>query len=292
MKSIFGSIASAFTSSVDLSGLQSVCVFLGPYRNLTTLTSSLLALHPNCQVLNHAGKRVFENEKLNFLQDHTIQKFDAFCQFAISASKKGKRGGFGGSIILSHAFDSPELKEAYKKRFGTHLVKQNIHCLAWKESQRVTNLLMADPKGFEKMLSENTKLRFLLPIRQPLDCAASNLKTNKVSLLQKGNMTDKISFLKALFEEYLWFLTWMKKYPDRFFYFTETTFNSVTISKLGNFLTLVPDPEWEKIVLPLFKVKKNYDHTTEEMKAAMELTDRCFSEFPEFKEDMKRLLLT
>ncbi|MCW5878805.1 MAG: hypothetical protein KIS80_08075, partial [Anaerolineales bacterium] len=53
-----------------IDGLESVCLFLGPYRNLTTLTASMLSLHPECQVLNHAGTRVFPNKNLNFIEEY------------------------------------------------------------------------------------------------------------------------------------------------------------------------------------------------------------------------------
>ncbi|MHB8529324.1 MAG: hypothetical protein ACYC8V_07420, partial [Caulobacteraceae bacterium] len=39
-------------------GVRRTAVILGPYRNLTTLTASVLALHPQCQVLNHASDRI------------------------------------------------------------------------------------------------------------------------------------------------------------------------------------------------------------------------------------------
>ena len=94
---------------IDIKDCQSVCLTLGPYRNLTTLTAATLFLHPNCQVLNHAGKRIFGNRKVDFLSDYSKDKLDRFIQFAIKISSKGQRGKLGGSIIYSHAFDSTML---------------------------------------------------------------------------------------------------------------------------------------------------------------------------------------
>ena len=54
---------------VDPSQLRSVCLALGPYRNLTTLTAGILSLHPQCQVLNHAGVRLLPDPERNFLAD-------------------------------------------------------------------------------------------------------------------------------------------------------------------------------------------------------------------------------
>src|ERR1041384_7876359 len=102
--------------SVDISDLETVCLALGPYRNLTTFTASLIALHPNCQVLNHGGERVFSNPDMNFFLGYDKKKFDYFAQYAIMISGSGRRGFYGGSIIHSHAFDGDHaVRDAYLK---------------------------------------------------------------------------------------------------------------------------------------------------------------------------------
>ena len=58
------------TQSVDpavINRVRRTAVLLGPYRNLTTLTASVLALHPQCQVLNHAGGRLLRRGALDFI---------------------------------------------------------------------------------------------------------------------------------------------------------------------------------------------------------------------------------
>jgi hypothetical protein len=101
----------------DIARLRSVCILLGPYRNLSTLTASTLHLHPNCQALNHAGRRVLSHDRRNFLADYSARKFKAFCRFALAASQGGQRGRYGGSINLSHAFERPAMKTVYAKRY-------------------------------------------------------------------------------------------------------------------------------------------------------------------------------
>lgn len=73
-------------------------IILGTNRNLTSLTAALLALHPNCQVLNH-GFKVFK--KHNFITDPDQR--DAFCEAAIATSSQMIVGPQGGSIMASHA---------------------------------------------------------------------------------------------------------------------------------------------------------------------------------------------
>src|SRR5690349_16380034 len=99
----------ASARSVTTDQIRSVCLFLGPYRNLTTLTASLLFLHPRCQVLNHAACRIFGDPRFDFLADYSERRFNDFMRYAIHASRGGRRGQFGGSITHSHAFDEQYL---------------------------------------------------------------------------------------------------------------------------------------------------------------------------------------
>ena len=71
-----------------------LCLFLGPYRNLTTLTASTLFLHPNCQVLNHASTRIFGDQRIDFFANYSDATFDAFLRYAIHISQSGARGQY------------------------------------------------------------------------------------------------------------------------------------------------------------------------------------------------------
>src|SRR4029079_11065585 len=94
-------IAAAQNLSID--DLRTVCLFLGPYRNLTTLTASILFLHPHCQVLNHAASRIFGDKRIDFLDGYDDEKFKTFVRYAIHASGSGGRGKIGGSLTPSPA---------------------------------------------------------------------------------------------------------------------------------------------------------------------------------------------
>ena len=56
-----------WSKTVDCDQVEKVCMSLGPQRNLSTLTASLFALHSNCQVLNHAGQRIFHDQRIDFI---------------------------------------------------------------------------------------------------------------------------------------------------------------------------------------------------------------------------------
>ena len=103
-------------TSFDTKEIKSLILLVGPYRNLTTYLAANIAFHPQCQVLNHAGIRVFSWKKINFLKNYTNVKYQNFLRYFNYANKSGYKGIRGGNIIYSHAFESnPELKALYQK---------------------------------------------------------------------------------------------------------------------------------------------------------------------------------
>lgn len=231
--------------STDIEDCKSVCLILGPYRNLTTLTAATLFLHPNCQVLNHAGKRIYDNNEVDFLSNYSRERFNRFIQFAIHISGKGKKGGFGGSITHSHAFNPiHEMKNIFSET-GYKLIKNQINCLFWKESLITSNLIHEKHIDLKNLLSKEERLRFLMPIRNPLDCAVSNLKTGQVT--QFINL-DKSSTVSEVMLEILkgihWFASHKKDHEDRFFYYFGHSLNRQMILRLAAFLGLDADEAW------------------------------------------------
>ncbi|MDA1267369.1 MAG: hypothetical protein O2816_19990 [Planctomycetota bacterium] len=114
------------TTQVDPDQIQSVCLALGPYRNLTTLTAGLLALHPACQVLNHAGVQLLPDPERNFLADYSPGRMRAFLRSALDLSAGGERGQQGGAITKSHAFDPQHpLGRLYQARYGEATLKDS-----------------------------------------------------------------------------------------------------------------------------------------------------------------------
>ena len=180
------------SKKIDIAPIQTVCMTLGPYRNLTTLTASVLFLHPNCQVLNHAGNRIFGDKQLDFIANYNNEIFEAFTQYAIYISQKGTRGDSGGSITLSHAFDKQYSMKDIFNAANSCLLKQNITALFWKESLRTSNHIRRHNVDLSRLFKLNRQIRFLLPIRNPLDCAVSNLKTGKVNIFQNEDKHSDI----------------------------------------------------------------------------------------------------
>lgn len=259
---ILGPISARQQARID--GLESVCLFLGPYRNLTTLTASVLALHPQCQVLNHAGPRIFDKPELNFLSDYTEEKFQQFCHFALTMSQGGRRGGYGGSIVLSHAFaEHAGMREIFQKRYGSNLLKADIKCLAWKESEMVGRYIREHKVDMSALIKKNRRLKFLLPIRNPLDCSLSIARIG-ISKFYPELKNDQLhALLDSILEEIKWFLDLSVKFPDQFFYFYQHAVDANVLRALAKFLGLSEDERWIKDSLSVYKLKGAYTYEPE-----------------------------
>jgi hypothetical protein len=249
---------------VDIKDVESVCLALGPYRNLTTLTASVLFLHPDCQVLNHAGARIFGKKQIDFLADFSTGKLDRFIQFAITISGKGTSGDLGGSVTHSHAFESKhEMRDRYDGS-GLALIKNNIKCLFWKESLRTSNLIRERHIDLSKIFDRDPRPRFLLPIRHPLDCAVSNLKSRHCELFPGLDKNSSVAdTVQAILDEIFWFAELKENHPERFFYFFEHEISAGMLVNLAEFLGLEPEEEWIANALSVMKIKSGYSHDQE-----------------------------
>ena len=264
---------------IPVNDIKTVCLILGPYRNLTSLIAGILFLHPTCQVLNHAGMRIFHKPDLNFLYQYNLSKFNAFLKYAICISGGGQRGPFGGSITFEHSFDYANLQKSYHERFGNSLIKEKIDCLIWKESSKTASFIKMNNIDLGDILKQNNKLKFLLPIRNPLDCAESNINTKHVVF--NPNLNANSSFeevLEGIMQDLLWFLSLQKKFPDSFFHFFENRFDEAVLLNLASFLKIEKDALWIKEALFNFQIKKRYSHTQNKVDFYQRLVEKYFKD--------------
>lgn len=275
--------------SIDIEECRTVCLALGPYRNLTSLTAATLFLHPNCQVLNHAGNRIYGNHEVDFLSNYSRERFNRFIQFAIHISGGGARGDFGGSITHSHAFDSVhEMKQMFSET-ETGLIKSDIHCLFWKESLSTSNLIRQKQIDLDHILGEEDRLRFLMPIRNPLDCAISNLKTGHATRFAGCDKNSTVSeVLLAILREIHWFAAQKKNNPNRFFCYFEHSINREMILDLASFLKLGADEAWVSRALRAMVNKSRYRHEAGLLQLYRKSVEAQFLEFPALAEQLLR----
>ena len=276
-------------SNIDIDNIQTMCMALGPYRNLTTLTGGSVFLHPHVQVLNHAARRVFPVSPINFLANYTQTKFDNFLKYAVYISQTGRSGAYGGSITLSHAFKRAILQETYQKRYGEATLKEDIHCLYWKDSMRVTNYIREKKVDLSRLLQQNDRLRFLLPIRYPPDCALSNIRTDHVRHF-KGiaslALNDVVDHILHIIK---WFLEQQKQYPDHFFHFFENEVDATRLQQLAHFLKIEPVDSWIEDTLACYQLKAHYEHPPELIHQYHQTVETLFGTDPTVMDKFKQM---
>ena len=272
------------SADVCTDSFETVCLTLGPYRNLTTLTASVVFLHPRCQVLNHAGGRVFGDERIDFLAGYSEERFQTFLRYALHAGTKGRRGSHGGSIKHSHAVvERADMADA----IAGMAPKEEVTCLLWKESLRTSNHIRHCGVDLADMLAKNDSLRFLMPVRHPLDCAVSNISKGHVRHfdgLTAG--ADAETTVAAILDEFAWFRNLQKSHSERFFHYFAHDEPRRVLTKLAAFLQLEAHREWLDAGTEAFQVASQYDHSTELIDQYRRLVEAKFGSDPEFARDL------
>jgi hypothetical protein len=267
-----------------------VGLILGPYRNLTSLAASVLSLHPECQVLNHAGQRMLRGRR-DFFEHIDSRHLDRFCKAALKASTGGKVGVYGGSIKFSHAFDREQMRTLYEERYGDQPIKDRVKALVWKESVEVTDLIRADSDRIFQLIDNEPRLRYLMPVRNPIDCAQSNVRTGNAHSLSGVDPTDVASVLDRIVEAFGWFGTLMQQYPERFFMFYQNDDPTSICDGLIRTLELDDDPQWREAFVTAFDVQgTEYEPSSEIYASFDESVRRHLGDLPDVAKRISELV--
>jgi len=269
-----------------LGNLRTVCLMVGPNRNLASLAALLVYLHENGAAVNHAGRRVFSKKEIDIWHDDSKECFDLFCRYLEFLSKRGMRGQTGGSILHSNAVaDHPKVKLLVESRFPDPDLKPEIHSLVWKEPLMLYKFLAKDMARTHDFLAKHPEIKLLLPIRNPLDCAISNKNLGNRWLRKAYGLSEFSleSVLEALFRIYYTFFKLQEAYPDRCLAFFENECNEEFLNALAKFLGLTPDQTWISDCLQVWKVSKHYEWQLAWKNCYQELCGRYFADQPKIK---------
>jgi hypothetical protein len=235
--------------------IETVVIVLGSYRNLTTMTAAFYALHPAAMALNHAWVRLATKPSLDFLSDPRSERLQRFVGAAVRLAQGGRAGEYGGSILRSHAFQRPALRQLYDRRFGAQLVKPHLRALFWKDSMQVLNHLWTRRVDLLALTDALPQLRFVLPVRHPVDCALSVLRSDLWTYLVDRSSKPALEMvLERLFDILLWFEQQRRRRPDKFLLFWEFDLNEDFLRRLCAFSRLRFDPQWADDVLSTLSV--------------------------------------
>jgi hypothetical protein len=125
--------------------------------------------------------------------------------------------------------------------------ERTAKCLVWKESQLVTNFLREERIDVAALLEANPRLRFMLPVRNPIECAVSNVRRGHVRALGGGRGLSRSSPIRdvvaAVLDEIRWFVELREASgrPERFMLFFEHEMGRGVLEQMLRFLALDMD---------------------------------------------------
>jgi len=141
----------------------------------------------------------------------------------------------------------------------------------------VTNHLRDVDFPFESVFQWNQGLRFLLPVRNPLDCAVSNIKTGHVRYIDaQDRKSRKLSVTRERLGEFRWFLELETRFPARFFHYFGYELTRERLINLAMFLQLEPTQTWLDKSLEIYDIHSNYQHDGEMISAYQNLVGEMF----------------
>jgi hypothetical protein len=234
--------------------VKSICILTVAVRSLSTLFSSACMLHPNITILNHYPL-INTNNKTNFLLDYSDKKVKNFIQTVDDINRNETHvPSKGGVITVSHAFKKGNMSEVFYERYSK-AEKENVRSIIWKDGSR--NMSVIKKINVESVISKNKRIKFLMIIRNPMDCATSN---SKPGYNQNFRKKDKFSILEELFERYNWSFKMEKKYPNNFFHFFEHEIGNDLLDNIQDFLKVPRDNQWREDFKKVWVILSKYNH--------------------------------
>ena len=155
--------------------------------------------------------------------------------------------------------------------------------MIWKESLRNTNIIRQQGFDLASLLKKDKRIKFILPIRNPLDCTISNIKTGHANMFEGiENNSSVFEVLEKVLDEIYWFALKKEQFPDRFFYFFGNDVSENLFIKILKFLKLDLDKIWLSDAMSSFiiKPKSKYKHNEDLTHYYKKLIKIKFSQYP------------
>ena len=255
----------------NLGSVRTLCLALGPYRSYTTVTAGYIGTHPHCLALNHGGSSVIGDPELDFIAHRRPQVTDNFLRYALALADHG----------LPHEAKLRPLRRRLPRAAGDGF-RREPRVIFWNDAQRMARHLRRHNVHFDELFRKEPRLRFLLTLRNPIDCAASLVHTGLTRHLQLEPGASLQTVLEAVLREFHWFATLEKRHPDRFFHLAPTTFDPDQAQALARFLGVEADPAWIARATKLFHFEQRRFHDSTLTAQCRQAVERYFENLPEF----------
>jgi hypothetical protein len=144
---------------------------------------------------------------------------------------------------------------------GLPLVKREIRSVFWKESHRISHRIRDCGGNLAALLTADPRPRFLLPIRHPLDCAVSNIRTKHVRFFRGlADPTDVGQVCDAVLDEIRSVFDLAERFPGRFRHFFEHSIDEQMLVGLEAFLELEHHASWLTLAREAMTSTSRYVH--------------------------------
>ena len=165
-----------------------IILFSGPYGNLTSLYTGILAAHPQVVGLNHGRWEVPEDCSF-FLHREAIDIERSLQQFIKNVLLKKEEW-------TNHALENGNLESM---SHVSHYQTENPLAVFWKESGFLTTHLRFQGNA-ELILSNNENVHLFRPVRNPIDCIITNTENYHYKLYDDP---ARGGFIKDRWESFL-----------------------------------------------------------------------------------------
>jgi hypothetical protein len=264
------------------------CLTLTAYRSLTTLTFATLGLHPHIQVMNHGFASVEASGALALFEAPDDAGLDRLARTLHRLSLGGTAGQEGGNIRFSHAFafDHIAMRDAYATLNGDRLAKSPVRVVAWKEGSRLREHLIARGVDPIALAARFDRLRFVNPIRDPIDQACAlhgfHAEPGLHPVPASLGTTDLPAIMRYVLRAAAEAYDAAQRRPDRFLCFTEREIGLALLRRLADFLEVEPSGAWLAAALSAFRVTRSYPRLPEPIRLLDRLLGEAYHDRPDF----------
>jgi hypothetical protein len=240
--------------------VETVAVYLGAVRSLSTISSAAMALHPEVTVLNHGFGRVFADPRNDFLRTPTPETLDRFVRNAAEMALGGRQGDHGGHILHSHAFKADaDLARAYRALYGWE-AKAGSRCLLWKDATKVTNHIARHQLDIGAIARDLPTLRFIALVRNPVDITVSSIRKGySEALVGAERKADYQAVFVQVLHRFAWFCRHAVERPDQFrFIYQDELLERAHLADLCAFLRISALEGWLDDIARLIRLRESY----------------------------------
>src|SRR5262249_46130538 len=136
--------------------------------------------------------------------------------------------------------------------------RRAVTTLVWKDSLVLSRAIRRSGVDVERLLDGCADLRFLVPVRYPLDCAVSCVLNGHAGLLSRDRSV--LGVLDGVLRELAWARALERAHPDRVLVFWEHELGPATLRALARHLELDVERRWLADATRCFTVTRSYEH--------------------------------